>query len=54
MKRFIPADPAKFQPLPWQRNPATLRALVLKPALVLPSPARVALAAFVVCFVVAL
>lgn len=56
MKRWTPANPAAFKPLPWQRSPAAMRAMVLpqpKP-LALPSPARAALAAFVVTLVVIL
>jgi hypothetical protein len=52
MKRWHPADPAAFRPLPFQRSPS--RALVVKPALALPGPARAAVAAFVFTLVVIL
>jgi hypothetical protein len=52
MKRWTPADPALFRPLPFQRSPS--RALVVKPARALPGPARAAVAAFVFTLVVIL
>lgn len=52
MKRWTPADPAAFRPLPWQRSPT--RALLPSPGMIPPGTMRAALAAFVLVYVVIL